>query len=63
MYTLERREGESLIVQHKGEELLIQLTETKNGKVKVNLMGPTSFEVGRKEIVDVVRYIEKLINK
>lgn len=63
MLTLERSEGESLVIQHNGEELLIKLTETKKGKVKVSLAGPKSFDVGRKEIVEAVKSIEKLINK
>lgn len=63
MPTLERREGESLVIQHNGEELLIKLTETRKGKVKVNLEGPASFEVARKELVEAVRHIEKLLNQ
>ena len=63
MFTLERREGESLVIQHKGEELLIALTEIHNGKAKVSLKGPRSFNVARKEIVEVVECIEELLNE
>ena len=61
--TLERREGESLVIQHNCEELLIALTEIHNGKAKVSLKGPRSFNAARKEIVEVVECIEELLNE
>ena len=63
MFTIERKEGESLVIQHKGEELFIKLVETQKGRVKLDLEGPASFGVNRKELVEVVRYIEVLLNK
>jgi len=44
MLTLQRREGESLVIQHNGEEILITLTECHKGKTKISVEGPKTFD-------------------
>lgn len=50
MLILERKEGESLTIDHKGETLAVSIHETRDGKVRLSFEGPESFEIWREEV-------------
>ena len=43
MLTLERKEGEVIVIQHEGQELRIKVRHGKGGRIKVDFDGPTDF--------------------
>lgn len=50
MLILERKEGESLAIDHEGETLTVSIHETRDGKVRLGFEGPESFEIWREEV-------------
>ncbi len=50
MLTLERKEGESILIQHEGQELRIKVRQGNGGKIKVDFDGPTDFVILREEL-------------
>lgn len=40
MLTLERKEGETILIQHDDEELRIKVHHAKDDKIKLNFAGP-----------------------
>ena len=50
MLTLERKEGESIIIQHEGQELRIKVRQAGNGKIKLDFDAPTEFVSIRDEL-------------
>jgi carbon storage regulator CsrA len=50
MLTLERKDGEAIIIQHKGEELRIKFRHARGDKVKLDFDGPTEFVILREEL-------------
>lgn len=51
MLILQRKEGESLTIDHAGEPLTLTIHETRDGKTRLAFEGPESFEVWREELV------------
>ena len=52
MLTLERKDGEVIIIQHKGEELRIKVRHAGRDKFKLDFDGPTDFVILREELND-----------
>ena len=50
MLTLERKDGEAIIIQHEGQELRINVRRAKGDKVKLDFDGPTDFVILREEL-------------
>ena len=50
MLTLERKEGEIIIIQHEGQELRIRVRQAKGDKIKLDFDGPTDFVILREEL-------------
>ena len=47
MLTLERKDGEAIIIQHEGQVLRINVRHARGDKVKLDFDGPTDFEIKR----------------
>ena len=52
MLTLERKEGEAILIQHEGQELRINVRHAGHGKIKLDFDGPTDFVILREELND-----------
>ena len=52
MLTLERKDGEAIIIQHKGEELRVKVRHAGRDKFKLDFDGPTDFVILREELND-----------
>ena len=50
MLTLERKEGEAILIQHEGQELRIKVRHGKGDKIKLDFDGPTDFVILREEL-------------
>ena len=50
MLTLERKEGESILIQHEGQELWIKVRQAGHGKIKLDFDDPGDFVILRKEL-------------
>ena len=50
MLTLERKEGEAIIIQHEGQELRVSVRHAKGDKIKLDFDGPTDFVILREEL-------------
>ena len=48
--TLERKEGEAIIIQHEGQELRVSVRHAKGDKIKLDFDGPTDFVILREEL-------------
>ena len=53
MLTLERREGEAIIIQHEGQELRIKVRQARGEKIKMDFDGPEDFVILREELNEV----------
>ena len=54
MLTLERKEGEIIIINHGGETLEVSVSMIRNNKVKLSFDGADSFEIWRDEVLPEV---------
>ena len=52
MLTLERKEGETILIQHEGQELRIKVRHAGNDKIKLDFDGPIDFVILREELND-----------
>ena len=50
MLTLERKENESILIQHEGQELWIKVRQAGHGKIKLDFVGPGDFVILREEL-------------
>ena len=50
MLTLERKEGEAILIQYEGQELRINVRQAGHGKIKLDFDGPTDFVIMRDEL-------------
>ena len=50
MLTLERREGQTIVITHKGETLEVKVALIRDNKVKLSFDAPESFEIWREEV-------------
>ena len=50
MLTLERKEGESILIQHEGQELWIKVRQAGHGKIKLDFDAPADFVILRGEL-------------
>ena len=50
MLTLERKEGEAILIQHEGQELWIKVRQAGHGKIKLDFDGPAEFVIIRDEL-------------
>ena len=53
MLTLERKDGEAIIIQHEGQELRIQVRHAKGDKIKIDFDGPEDFLILREELNNI----------
>ena len=52
MLTLERKEGEAILIQYEGQELRINVRQAGHGKIKLDFDGPAEFVILREELND-----------
>lgn len=50
MLTLERKDGEAILIQHQDQELRIKFRQGKAGRIKVDFDGPEDFVILREEL-------------
>ena len=50
MLTLERKDGESFVIQHEGQELRIKVWHAKGDRIKLDFDGPKDFLILREDL-------------
>ena len=50
MLTLERKDGEAILIQHEGQELRIKVRQARGEKIKMDFDGPEEFVILREEL-------------
>ena len=52
MLVLERKEGESIIIENDDFTIEVMLTKDKKGRYKLGIDAPDEFDIFRKELID-----------
>ena len=52
MLVLERKEGESIVIQNDEHFIEVMLTKDKKGRYKLCIDAPDEFDIFRKELID-----------
>ena len=53
MLVLERKDGESIIIENADHSIEVMISKDKKGRIKVGVNAPDEFAIFRKEILEI----------